>query len=101
MGTVAIERYLQLIGNMASIFPEAVDVPNPEEIIRDYAESIGVKTKLQRPREEVEQIRAARAEQEQISQMAEAGQALTGGAEQLSNTDVGGGQNALQALLGN
>jgi hypothetical protein len=100
VGTVSIERYLQLIGNMAAIFPEAVDVPNPEEIIREYADAIGVKTKLQRSRQEVESIREARQEQEQISQAAEAGQALVGGAQQLSQTDMGGGQNALSALIG-
>ena len=100
VGTVSIERYLQLLGNMASIFPESLDVPNPEEIIREYAESIGVKTKLQRSRAEVAEVRAARQEQEQISQAAEQGQALIGGAQQLSQTDMGGGQNALSALLG-
>ena len=100
VGTVSIERYLQLLGNMAGIFPESLDVPNPEEIIREYAESIGVKTKLQRSRAEVAEVRAARQEQEQISQAAEQGQALIGGAQQLSQTDMGGGQNALSALLG-
>ena len=100
VGTVAIERYLQLLGNMASMFPEAVDVPNPEEIIREYADIIGVKARLQRSREDVEALRQQRDEQQQISQAAEQGQALVGGAQQLSETDLGGGQNALQALLG-
>lgn len=101
VGTVSIERYLQLVGNMASIFPEALDVPNPEEIIREYAEAIGVEPKLQRSRDESRQLRENRDQQQQISQAAEQGQALIGGAQQLSATDVGGGQNALQALLGN
>jgi len=100
VGTVAIERYLQLIGNMAAIFPEALDVANPEEIIREYAESIGVKTKLQRSRQEVAERQAARQEQQAVEQAAIQGQALVGGAQQLSQTDVGGGQNALQALMG-
>jgi len=100
VGTVSIERYLQLIGNMASIFPEALEIPNPEEIIREYAEAIGVSPKLNRSREEAQDIRDAREQEQQISQAAEQGQALIGGAEQLSNTQVGGGQNALQALLG-
>lgn len=100
VGTVSIERYLQLLGNMASIFPESLDVPDPEEIIREYAESIGVKTKLQKSREAVAEVRQRREEQEQISQAAEQGQALIGGAQQLSQTDLGGGQNALSAMIG-
>jgi hypothetical protein len=101
VGTVAIERYLQLIGNMAAMFPEALDVPDPEEIIREYAEAIGVKTRLQRSRAQTAEIKAQRDEAQQAEQTAMAGQALVGGAQQLSQTDVGGGQNALQALMGN
>jgi hypothetical protein len=100
VGTVAIERYLQLIGNMAAMFPDALEVPNPEEMLREYADAIGLGTKLQKSREQVAEAREAREQQQSMQQMAEAGQALVGGAQQLSETDLGGGQNALQAMIG-
>lgn len=100
IGTVSVERYLQLLGNMAGMFPDVLEVPDPEEIIRDYAESIGLKTRLQRSRESVQQAREAREQQQSVAEAAQAGQALIGGAQQLSETDLGGGRNALSAILG-
>ena len=101
VGTVVIERYLQLLGNMAPIFQEdTLAVPNPEEIIREYAESIGLPTKLQKSRGEVQALRDANAQKQSVMEAAQGAQALVGGAQQLSQTDVGGGTNALQALLG-
>lgn len=100
VGTVAIERYLQLIGNMAAMFPEALEVPDAEEIIREYADSISLKTRLQRSREDAAALREQRQEQQSIQEAAQTGQGLVEGAKQLSETDLGGGQNALSALLG-
>jgi hypothetical protein len=100
VGTVAIERALQLLGNTASMYPEVLDVANAEEFVREYFEAIGVKAKLTRSRSDVQQMREQREEQQDLMEAAEAGQALVGGAQQLSETDVGGGQNALRALMG-
>lgn len=100
VGTAPIERFLQLLGNMVAIYPDqTLDVADPEEIIREYAEAIGLKTKLTRSREAVAADRAAREQQRTLQQAAEAGGALVEGAKQLSETDLGGGTNALQALL--
>lgn len=100
VGTVPIERWLQLVGNVAPLFPEALEVPDAEEMLREYAENIGLKTRLLRGREEVAVRREQRQASESALEAAQAGQALVGGAQQLSQTDLGGGQNALQALLG-
>lgn len=100
VGTVSIERSLQLIGNMAAMYPNILDIVNEEETVREYFDAIGLKARLTRSRDEVAERAAARQEQEQMSQAAEAGQALIGGAQQLSETDLGGGQNALQRIMG-
>jgi len=101
VGTVSVERWLQLIGNVAQMAPdEALDIPDWESLIRDYGEAIGVKQKVMRSKEAVEERRAAREEQKAQQQAVEVGGALTSGAQSLSATDVGGGQNALAALLG-
>ena len=100
VSTAPIERFLQVIAGMAQLFPQELEVINPEEILRDYAESIGVKAKLLRSREEFAERLAAAQEQQAAAQAAEMGGALAQGAQQLSQTDVGGGQNALQAVLG-
>lgn len=101
IGTVPIERYLQLLGNMAPIFQDDVlDVPDAEEIFRGYAEAIGLPAKYQKSRDRVAEIKQARDEQRSIQQAAEQSGALIDGAQQLSETDMGGGQSALQALMG-
>lgn len=100
VGTAPIERYMQVLGGMAAIFPDDVlDVPNMEEMLREYGDAIGLKTKLQRSREEVASRREQREQQRSLQEAAVAGEALVGGAKQLSETDLGGGQNALQAML--
>lgn len=100
VGTIPIERYLQLIGNMSSIFPSILELPNEEEIAREYAESIGLKERLQRSREEVAARRQQKEQQGAALEAAQQGALITEGAKTLSETDVGGGRNALNALMG-
>lgn len=101
LGTVPIERYLQILGNMIQIFPDEVqDVPNAEEIFRGYGEAIGLKAIYQRSRDQVEARRQRRQQAAEQQQMMAEGQALAAGAQQLSDTELGGGTNALQAMLG-
>ena len=100
VGTMPIERFLQVLGHTAQIFPDGLDTVDPIEMLRDYAEGIGLKSKLLRSREELEQIVQQREAQQAAEQAAEMGGALAQGAQTLSQTDLGGGQNALQGLLG-
>lgn len=101
VGTAPIERLLQVIGNVAPIWPEAKLIPDIPELLNDYALDIGVKQKNLRPKQDVQQI--IQGENEKAQQQ-EAMQNATVGAQAgklLSETDVGGGANALQRLLGN
>ena len=107
--TAGIERLLALQGKLAPINPGVLDLIDDDKLIDVYGELLDVTRKIFRDPKEVAQLRQARAQQQaqqaqaaQASHMAtEVGPALTGAAQNLSNTDVGGGMNALQAMLGN
>lgn len=94
-----VERWLQLIGSVSAIAPQAVQIPAWDELVRDYGSSIGVPAKNMRMREEVEEERAAAEERIAAQEAAIQGEVLVDSAETLSKTDVGGGANALQMLL--
>lgn len=100
--TAAIERLLAQVGNMAAGFgPEVLDNINADETVDLYAEALGVSPKIVRDTVQLVKIRKARADQQQAMAVAGAAQAAAEGAKTLSETDVGGGINALQAVLGN
>lgn len=100
VSAIPTERFLQLIGNLSQVFPEARDIPNVDETLRGYAEAIGVRARDINSRETVNADRTARAKaQDQANGMAVAGETIQG-AKTLSETDVGGGMNALQQMLG-
>ena len=100
VGTAAHERLAQFTGNLAAIKPEVLDIVNWDGMIRDYGERIGAPGVAINDEDEVKAVRAERAQQEELEKAAAVGPALTGAAKQLSETDVGGGRNALAALFG-
>lgn len=99
-GTLSIERYLQAVGQATGVWPEARNIPNVEELMRDYAEGIGIKPSGLNSREAVAAAKEAENAQAQMAQQAAVGSQLASGAKVLSEADVGGGMNALQALMG-
>lgn len=100
VGVIPTERWVSFIGNIAAVAPQVLNIPNWEELIRNYGRDLGVRAKDMNPPQVSEQITAQQQQSAQISQGAEQTQALTGAAQNLSATDVGGGANALQMLLG-
>lgn len=100
VSAIPTERLLALIGNISAVVPESLDIPNWDETILGYAEAIGVPARTLNSREAIRnrrQIRAQAADQE--ASLNAAGQ-IAQGAKTLSETDVGGGINALQRMLG-
>mgnify|MGYP003648425654 CR=1 FL=1 len=97
--TIAIERYFQLTGNLVGIWPETKEILNVEELMREYAEGIGISPKGNNSREAVIAAKDAQKQQEMMAAQAEMAGQLAGGAKVLSETDVGGGMNALQAMM--
>lgn len=93
------ERWLQLIGSVAPLAPEIVQVPDWSELIRNYGTNIGVPAKDMRSREELAQIQEAEVQRAAEEQAALRTGELIQAGQTLSETDVGGGANALQQLL--
>lgn len=100
VGTASIERYLTLIGNLAGVYPDATLIPDVEELIRQYAEGIGIQPTGNKSREEVAQARGTEQQNQALANAAAIGKDFAQGAQAASNVDVGGGQNAVQAALG-
>jgi len=100
VGVIPTERLLQVIGNVAGIYPKALNIPNFEELLLDYGRDIGVKAKNLNSLDVVLQKGAAQDQAAQAQQMAMAGQQAVEAGKTLSETEVGGGANALQAMMG-
>lgn len=105
--TAGMERYLTMAGNMLNVYPEVSDIINPDEYLEEYGTLLTVPAKINRSADEIKKRRAARAQaQAEADAMARVGVALQGGvaasqaAKNLGQTPVGGGMNAIQAMLG-
>lgn len=95
-----MEQWLAMVGNIGSLVPEVLDIPDWEEAVRNYGQDIGVQARNMRTRDETAARRAQREEQLAAQEAAATGEVLVDSAKQLSETQVGGGANALQHLLG-
>lgn len=100
VGTIPTERWLQLIGQTAAVYPGALDLPDFDGLLRDYARDVGVPQKNVRSTDAIQSLREKRMQEEQNQQMLDAAQPLTESAKNLSQADVGGGANALQRIIG-
>src|SRR5210317_306160 len=71
-GVVTMERFLTMIGSGAQIFPDMLDVVDPDTVARDYAEMLAIEPDNLRDPDEVAQLRQARNEANAAIQQAEA-----------------------------
>jgi hypothetical protein len=97
--TAGIERLLQVAGNLAGVDPDIMDNIDLDATIEEYADQLAVPPKLIRSIAAVAQIRDQKAKQAQAMQAAQLGMAGVEAAKNLSETDLGGGQNALSAMI--
>lgn len=98
--TAPMERILAVAGNMTAVYPEIKDVVNPDRTLRIMQANLGAPPLMMNSPEETAQLREARnAAMQASAQQAQLAQ-LAAGAKTLSETDVGGGKNALSAILG-
>ncbi len=100
VGTTSIERTFAFAGNLAAANPTIMDKLDSDEALQEYADMLGVSPKVVRSALAVAKLRQQRAQIEQQQQAAQQGLAAVQGAQTLSKTDVGGGQNALQMMAG-
>lgn len=98
--TTAIERLFGFAGNLAAVKPEILDNLDADEAIEEYADMLGVSPKIIVATAKVMQLRAQRNQQMQQQMAIQNSVPLAQGAQTLSQTDVGGGQSALQKMLG-
>lgn len=99
VGVAPLERWMQVLGNVAAMYPPALNLANWEDLLRDYGLDVGVKAKHIRSKEEAAEATQRQEEMLAAREMAQQGATMAQGAETLSKTDVGGGVNALQQLL--
>ena len=100
IATAGIEKMWGFAGNIAAVRPDILDKLNPDQTIDEYANALGVSPKIIVSDEDVAAMRQQRDQQQQMMQNAQLGQAAAQGAKTLSETEVGGGANALQMMLG-
>ncbi|MGQ3298819.1 portal protein [Reyranella sp.] len=98
LGTV--ERLWAFAGSISATRPEVLDKLNADESIDVYADKLGAPASITLADDVVAQLRAARALRAETTQALQAASALAEGAKTLSETEVGGGRNALQSVLG-
>jgi hypothetical protein len=99
--TAALEQGVTFVGSVVGVFPEARDLINIDEGVRDYFDSIGVSPKVMRSPDEVAAIRQAQQEQAAQLKQEQDAMATVQGAKLLSETNVGGGGSALDVMTGN
>jgi hypothetical protein len=100
VATGAIERFWQFGGQISALKPEAADRLDPDGTMEAYAEMTGVPSGVMVDRKQAEAIRQQRAKQQAQQAALQQGLALVQGAKTASEIDVGGGQNAVSAMLG-
>lgn len=101
VSTTGIEQVVEMVGNVAGVDQSILDTIDFDFMIREYGDLLSVNPKLFKNPAVVAQIRVARQQQAAAQQAIASGQQLAQGAQTMSQTDVGGGQNALQMMLGN
>ena len=94
-----IERTLAVAGNLAGIDPEVMDKIDIDRTVERYGSFMGMDPDLIRSDEEVAKIREARQKQKNAETAAAGAMAAVDGAKTLSDTKLGGGQSALDAML--
>jgi hypothetical protein len=100
VGTATIERFLQVYANILPLAPETKATVNMDEVLRDYGDRLNTPANYFNTREEAAETLAAENDLAATREAALVGNELTQAAQNLSNTDVGGGANAMQRLLG-
>src|SRR5262245_5012795 len=101
--TSGIERTLQLAGGLVGVDPGVMDNLDLDFAIAKYSTLMNNDPKLIRSPQALQKIREHRAQQQQQAQQAQQAEnasKLAAGGKALSETDVGGGQNLMQQIMG-
>lgn len=95
-----IERFTAFIGQIIPAWPEAQPKVNILDIVKQYAEGLGVRPSSLNEDQQVQEAVAPQSEMEQLLKTSEVAKNFGAAGQSLGNVDVGGGLNAVQSLLG-
>ena len=98
--TSGIERLLQIAGGLAGVDPAVMDNIDIDYALDKYSSLVNNDPKIIRSPDQLAQIRAQRQKDQQAQAQAAQAEQLAQGAKTLSETNVGGGKNALQSMTG-
>jgi hypothetical protein len=98
VATAGIERLTQYVGGLAAVDQTVLDNIDFDETIQLYADDLGVSPKVLRSPDAIAKLRQMRQQQMAQQQAQQNAMAAVQGAQTLSDTDVGGGKNALQLM---
>lgn len=101
LATAGIEKLWAFAGSLAAVVPGILTKLDPFETMDQYGEALGVSPKIIIPTDDAKALMQAQQQKQEAAEALAAGQAVTEGAKTLSETEVGGGINALQLALGN
>ncbi len=96
--TAAMERFAAFVGNLYGVAPEALDTVDIDALLQEYADAINVPPSVIRSLKEIFALRKAKAAQAAQAQQMQVAMAGVQAAKTLSDTQVGGGINALMAM---
>ncbi len=96
----SMERVFQFAGGLAGVRPDVLDKLDFDEAIDVYGDKLGAPSAIIVSDDQVAKMRQARAQQQAQEKAIATATVAADGAKTLSETDVGGGRNALQAVLG-
>lgn len=105
--TSGLESLVRMTGELAQIKPEVLDNLDADELLTEYSNLLGNKQKILKSQKDVTALREQRAQQQAkqqqsaaMNQGADTAQKGAAAANTLASTPIGGGQDALAAILG-
>ena len=95
-----LERFTAFVGQVIPVFPEAQAKVNILDVIKQYAEGLGVRPTVLNDDEAVAEVGAQEQQMQELLQTSEIAQNFGSAAGAAGGVEVGGGLNAVQSLLG-
>jgi hypothetical protein len=95
-----LERFTAFAMQVIPVFPEAQTKVNILDVIKQYAEGLGVRPTVLNEDEVAAEALAPAQEMQQLQQVSEVAKNFGAAAGAAGGVDVGGGLNAVQSLLG-
>jgi hypothetical protein len=98
--TAGIERLFQIAGGLVGVDPAVMDNIDVDYALSKYSSLMNNDPKIIRSPQQLDMIRQQRQQAQQAAAQAEQAEKLAAGAKTLSETNVGGGANALESMIG-